>query len=382
MNREDLYMISEATAVQTTTFTPTYVQKQVFSLSCISNRTQDQMEADLQAWEPNIGSWNIVWGPCYTYPSTLSFKANVMFVAQAVGAVQPTYVVAIAGTLPLSDYDWMTEDLNINPLSWPYASNAGQVTIGDNDGLTNLLAMVYEGQTLQQFLSALPDKSSTSITFTGASLGGALSPMLTLALMDPASTLNTNTQNDVSLGNWAEVSLLAMAGPSMGDGTFVSYFNTVLAKASLEFIWNANDIVPHAWNAKTMMELTSPTNIYGLTLDPTQCLTMSLAQKQKQAATYSYTQFEPTPAFTGPIQPYLVASTWTPESQFLAQALYQHTIAYVNAFDCSWITPAVPDLCNDPAEANFLLSILNNKLCSKSNSSPGTSLPGDLPQVR
>lgn len=354
-------MISEATIEEVTTFTPTPVQQQVFSLSCLSNRTQSQLETNLQAWEPQIGAWQVVWGPCYAFPPGVLFKANTMYVAQAVGSAQPTFVVAIAGTNPRSSYDWLTEDLNITPTAWPFAPNAGQVTTGDSLGLENLLKMTYEGRTLQQFLSTLPDKSNSSITFTGNSLGGALSPMLALALMDPASTLNTENA-DVSIGNWAEVSLMAVAGPSMGDATFVSYFNTALAKASCQFIWNANDIVPHAWNAQTMMELTSPANIYGLTLDPSQPLAKKLAYEQQQAATDSYMQFEPAPAFAGMLQPYTSTNsqgTWTPESQFLAQALYQHTIAYVTAFDCSWITPAVPDLCTDPQGAAELLSILN-----------------------
>jgi hypothetical protein len=159
-----------------------------------------------------------------------------------------------------------------------------------------------------------------------------------------------NTANDVSIGNWGEVSLLAVAGPSMGDVAFVSYFNTTLAKASRQFIWNANDIVPHSWNANTMMELTSPANIYGLSLAPRGLLAKRIAYEQQQAAQYSYTQFEPNPAFAGPLQPYTSAVShglWFPESKFLSQALYQHTIAYINAFDCSWITVSY-DPCADP----------------------------------
>jgi hypothetical protein len=324
------------------------------------------MASDLQKWAPAIKSWNIVWGPSYTSPPAgYTNNVNAMLVAQAVNAAQPTYVIAIAGTLPASRYDWLTEDMDITPLAWRYAPNAGNVTTGDNDGLMNLLALTYEGQTLQQFLSGLPDKSSTSITFTGASLGGALSPMLALALMDPAS--NLNAQNDVSLGNWGEVSLLAVAGPSIGDAAFVSYFNTVLAKASCQFIWNAHDVVPHAWNAQTMMALTSPANIYGLTLDPGSLLAQKLASEQQQAAQQSYIQFEPTPAFAGALQPYQGApALWNPESQFLAQTLYQHTLAYLTAFGCNWITPAVGDYCNEPLLAEGLLLALN-KLLSQSS---------------
>lgn len=363
-------MASSATVTEISTFTPTAAQRQVFTLACFSGRASVPnypLQEQLNALEAEIGAWNVVWGPCNTFP-LFSLESNppadnTMYVAQAANTAQPTFVVAIAGTNPASVFDWLLEDLDIDSREWPYAS-AGQVTTGDNSGLSNLLNMKSGGQTLQEFLFSIPDKANASLTFTGQSLGGALSPMLTLALMDPASTLNR--QNDVSIGNWGEVSLLALAGPSIGDSSFVQYFETTLAAASCAFIWNANDIVPHAWNAATMMELTSPSNIYGLALDPTQCLAKQLARRQNAAAAHDYTQFEATPAFAGQLQPYTTTVSqgqWTPESEFLAQALYQHTIAYLDAFDCPTLPPPnVPDLCGDPQTAAKLLAIVN-KLC-------------------
>lgn len=348
-------------------FTPTAAQQQVFTLSCLSGLAAQRphakgfLQEQLQALESVIGTWNVVWGPCFTPPlPDVLIPRNTMYAAQNAGGDQ--IVVAIAGTDPESLYDWLREDLDITPIAWPYASNAGEVTTGDNNGLTNLLQMKSGKHTLQEFLSNIPNKSAVSLTFTGHSLGGALSPMLALALMDPASTLTE--ESDVSIGNWAEVSLLATAGPSIGDAAFLSYFNSTLADASCTFIWNANDIVPHAWNKATLMELTSPANIYDLTLDPTQCLAKQLALKQSMAAACNYTVFEPTPAFAGPIQPYTLtgSGTWSPESQFLAQALYQHTSAYRFAFECNDWFVMPPNPCTNPKEANTLLEMVNS-LC-------------------
>ncbi|HYG64849.1 MAG TPA: hypothetical protein VEL74_19870 [Thermoanaerobaculia bacterium] len=359
-------MASDAIVKEVSTFTPTAVEQQVFTLSCLSGMasksqmSQSDMQEQLRVWEANIGTWKAVWGPCYTFKPLATIPCNTMYVAQALDAAQPTYVVAIAGTVAGSFYDWMTEDLNIAPVDWPHASNAGQVTTGDNDGLNNLLKMTYEGQTLQEFLSSITNKSSASLTFTGHSLGGALAPMLTLALMDPASTLKA--ENDVSIGNWAEVSLLATAGPAIGDVTFVQYFNAALAAASCTFIWNVNDVVPHAWNQATMMELTSPTNIYNLTLDPSQCLANKLGYYQGEAGLYTYTQFEQVPAFAGVLQPYTMSisqGTWTPESEFLAQALYQHINAYGIAFNCTGWVKLIADPCADPKLAAELLAAVN-----------------------
>ena len=359
-------MISEATVNEVTLFTPTEVQQQVFTLSWLSGvaangqLNQVELQTQLDGVAAHIGAWNVVWGPQITTDS--GTVDNSMFVAQAVDAAQPTFVVAIAGTNPLSLYDWFSEDLDITPMNWPYASGAGQVTTGDSTGLANLLGMEYNGKTLQEFLSAIPDKSSVSLTFTGHSLGGALAPMLTLALMDPASTLNAT--NDVNIGNWAEVSLLATAGPSIGDSTFLQYFNATLANASCTFIWNGNDIVPHSWNKSTMMELTSPTNIYNLTLEPTQCLSILIARQQANANACNYMQFEPTPAFSGSLQPYTSPAfsiiPWTPESKFLAQAVYQHVNAYATAFNCTgWIQPKGGDTCAEPGVAALLAAVVN-----------------------
>jgi hypothetical protein len=348
-----------------TQFTPTEVQQQVFTLSWFSNvavtekLSQASLQAQLQDLKTNIGAWNVVWGPQNT-PSDGSNIVNSMFVAQAADAAQPTFVVAIAGTNPKSQFDWLTEDLDITPTGWKYGLGAGQVTTGDYTGLINLLAMTDEGQTLQEFLAGIPDKSNTSLTFTGLSLGGALAPMLTLALMDPASSLNTT--NDISIGKWGEVSLLALAGPSIGDATFVQYFNSALSAASCAFIWNAIDIVPHAWNKVTMMELTSPTNIYNLPLVSSSCLAVQIAQKQTNAAACNYTQFEQIPAFSGALEPYTPSSSvlWTPGSQFLAQAVYQHTNAYVIAFNCTWLQPQ--NVCAEPVVAVSLLAAVDS-LC-------------------
>lgn len=366
-------MSSEAAVNEDMQFTPTEAQQQVFTLSSFINKASKtqmnpgELQALINGVATNIGPWQVVWGPQYTFPSNSGSAGsppvvdNAMFVAQAVDAAQPMYVVAIAGTIPQSIYDWFSEDLNITPMDWPYAS-AGQVTTGDATGLANLLSMSStsgsHSQTLQEFLESIPDKSGASLTFTGHSLGGALAPMLTLALMDPASSLNST--NDVSIGNWGEVSLLATAGPSFGDSTFVQYFNTVLTDASCTFIWNGNDIVPHAWNKGTMMELTSPNNIYDLDLESGACLATQIAQYQTKAATYDYTQFEQTPAFFGPLQPY-TGIGWLPGSQFLAQAVYQHINAYSIAFNCSWIQDPA-SVCNEPLVAGLLLADIN-RLC-------------------
>lgn len=358
-------------------FTPTAQQQQVFSLSWLSNTaatkklSRTDLQSDINAIKSDIGNWLVVWGPSYSYPDSDTSKPvdNAMFVAQALDKNDnplPLYVVAIAGTNKSSVYDWFSEDLDMTPINWPYVPTPPQtmqVTTGDNLGLSTLLALTSDtatapSVTLQQFLASLQNKNTISLWFTGHSLGGALAPLMTLALMDPNSTLNTS--NNVSLNEWASVSLLATAGPSIGDSNFVSYFQSTLGTtgSASSFIWNANDIVPHAWNEATLMQLTSPQNIYNLTLDPSKCLAKTLQNMQQKAKPYSYTQFQSVPAFTGPLQSYTRGLTpWTPESEFLAQAAYQHINAYVTAFQCTWFSPA--NICQDPGDAWLALEAFN-----------------------
>jgi hypothetical protein len=360
-------------------------QQQVFTLSWLVNGAAIHKwnAADLNTQLQNtykqyIGGWEIVWGPYLYFPNgnTGGPVGNAMFVAQGTDSDNSnTYVVAVAGTNESSVYDWFTEDLDVTPLDWPYATDASvgtmQVTTGDNVGLSNLLAMTSITSssptvpvTLQAFLHGVAG-SGADLWITGHSLGGALAPMLTLALMDPNSTLNA--QNNVSIGNWGQVSLLATAGPSMGNQAFVTYFNQTLSAASLTFIWNGHDIVPHAWNAASMQALTTPTNIFDLDLDPSSCLAKALARLQGTASQNSYVMFDTNPGFTCDLQPYtkpkFALIGWNPQSQFLAQAAFQHINAYVEHFGCTWFTPS--SLLGDPGTAYTVLSLVNANLAAR-----------------
>ena len=349
----------------------TSVQNQVFSLSWLINSAaahqwgQTDLQNALNAISGNIGTWTVVWGPYLFYPQGSQDVANAMFVAQGTDSNNnPIYVVAIAGTNMSSSYDWMTEDLDITPINWPYATGSPtmQVTTGDNIGLTTLLGMVSGGNTLQAFLAGIQNKNKASLWFTGHSLGGALSPMMTLALMDPNSSLNSS--NNVSYANWGSVSLLATAGPSTGNQAFVDYFFSTLQSTNVNassFIWNGADVVPHAWNAQTMNALTNP-NIYGLTLDPTKCLAKTLSKMQAAASAQSYQMFQTSPAFSGPLQPYSKSYLWSAEAQFLAQTAYQHINAYVDHFQTTWLS--VPtNLCQSAWEAGIALVLFNSEAC-------------------
>jgi hypothetical protein len=374
-------------------FNPTPMQKQVFALSWLASQatvgnligpwSRKDLQAQINSLNAPFSNWRVVWGPCYTlddpFPPQVS---NGVFVAQQVGNhgnPLPVYVVAVAGTNALSKYDAETEDFDIDPTEWKRSGNAPsqmQVTTGDMDGLTRLLGMQLPLDNIQSYLGGLKGKESITLWFTGHSLGGALSPMLMLALMDPDSLLDTK---DTNLSLWRQVNLLATAGPSIGNAAFLEHFKSVFSvdNALATFVWNAKDVVPHSWDKDTMKALTNPTNIYGLDVVANDPVGQLIGAQQQSAANQKYVQFEPTPAFDGPLAPYTDSKNtgvpWTPDSQFLAQLGYQHLNAYVLAFGadhewfpqgkppqgCRWFPLSNP--CDDPKSAQMAVKALSGK---------------------
>ncbi len=381
-------------------------QQQVFSLSWLScgvaanTWSQADLQNQIDALKSNADvkksiptwNWKVVWGPFDFITGNKRAVANAMFVAQQLDASNnplPTYVVAMSATNTKSFYDIMTEDLEIAPITWPYANNTAlQVTTGDTTGVQKLLDLpggTAATAKIQNFLNSIPNKENVTLWFTGHSLAGALSPMLMLALMDPKSTLNQSPSTyNTSLSQWKQVNLLATASPSVGNQAFLSYFQGVFSapNASTTFIWNGSDVVPHAWNNTTMAAITTPKNIYNVDFLPGSCVGAAIKKEQKHAAQYNYALWQPTPGFTYGIQPYS-GNGWTPEGKFLAQMDFQHIAAYVYQFGCTWFTPATlldkPVDCD--AAALTLCTMLGNGVTVMENPSVTTGIPTETPSA-
>lgn len=343
------------------------VQQHVFTLAWLASDasaykwSQARMQEELDFLSGRIDSfrWKVVWGPHYFLQDAF-VPANTMYVAQqldADGNELQVYVVAIAGTNATSNYDQI-EDLDITPTPWPHVRDrrALMVTAGDLKGFEALRTLqVLPGFDLQGWLNlVLLNNKDVTLWFTGHSLAGALSPMLMLALMDPNSDLNQkNPLTDTSLYRWKQVNLLSVAGPSIGYPEFVEYFNQVFSagNATAAFIWNGNDVVPHAWNNDSMQALTG---FYGITFPPLgSCVGFLLGLEQANAAQYQYAMWEQTPTFTYKLQTFpqdtSTGGNCPEDGAFLAQMGFQHLNAYVLHFNCPWF-PA-DDPCADPLEA-------------------------------
>lgn len=209
--------------------------------------------------------WKIVWGPVVqleqntpspacpmpipTADDDQWLAANTMFVAQN-GAGE--YLVAIAGTDPVSLYDWCDEDFTVSEhVAWTYGSapTDAWITQGTHDGLQALAAMSdpAHGSLVDFLKSEVQSPGSIHLTVTGHSLGGALAPVAALWLKDGQKNWDPSGQSTVDV--------YAFAGATPGNASFAGYFNSRFPHKSLTVIDNPSDLVPRAWNSTLMGEV-------------------------------------------------------------------------------------------------------------------------------
>lgn len=276
------------------------------------------------------GNWDIVWGPrVYDFPIvSKGLSNNTMMVAQSTSDPD-TYVIAIAGTDPKSWSDWLFEDFWVwDTFPWIYGlpgSGDAAISAATAVGLVTLqnLAPVAgtpgAGQRLTDFLSAAVEgKSGVDIYVTGHSLGGALAPAVACWLNDTKIVWG---------GEATTIHAYAFAGATPGNGAFARWMNSQFPGEQLVRVSNTLDLVPHAWNYETLME------IPGLYSSP-YALPTALDGLVRKIATrlqpLDY-QFVGQGAQIQPIQGAIHDVTPLPPSQlerFLAQVLYQHVDAY------------------------------------------------------
>jgi len=202
-----------------------------------------------------IGEWKRVWGP-FVYlaePPFNQYATNAIYVAQKGNQ----YVIGVAGTNFKSLHNWFIEDFYVAvQANWAeYADNKPpgslppKISMGTKIGLDNLLKQHQgSGTTIINFLTDQLKEAGEKIEIvvTGHSLGGALSPVLALALYEKKSTWDPN--------NRATLKVFPFAGPTPGNAAFAEYYRQRLGENTTR-IWNSLDIVPHAWNQVMLSKL-------------------------------------------------------------------------------------------------------------------------------
>ncbi|NES67548.1 MAG: lipase family protein [Okeania sp. SIO2D1] len=273
------------------------VPQQIFCLSYLSNInslytretgsqekiqevTTEYIEAVLSDSEVQqlIGEWEVVWGPVvYQYDGeTLDSKVsdNTMYIVKSKdNAESDHYVIAIAGTNPISWYGWIIEDLWVHETKpWnngqPWKVNVDdpspiRVSAGTSRGLQILCEdMQSDNKLLLDYLKYLTSSASKpiSITVTGHSLGGTLSAPLALSLMDRRS--EWDSQSNVPL------SVLPLAGLTPGNAEFALYYDNNLGEVT-DRVWNELDFFPHIWQQHQPDLLEQTRTLYEPYIQPT-----------------------------------------------------------------------------------------------------------------
>ncbi|MEM9545826.1 MAG: hypothetical protein AAGA77_07630 [Bacteroidota bacterium] len=199
-----------------------------------------------------IGSdWKPVWGPIVwskDQNNTTAHSDNTM--GAYYSPSQKLFVVAVAGTNPISSYGWIDEDFDVlTTVEWNDVTGkgSGSISQGTYTGLNILLNMTDPSQKNKTLLVALKDfvKSNSinhaEIAVAGHSLGGALSPTLALYLSDKKSEWDPN--------DGIHVSTFPTAGPTPGNETFANYYEDQINERKITYLslYNPIDCVPQAW---------------------------------------------------------------------------------------------------------------------------------------
>ena len=302
-----------------------------------------------------LGPWTIAWGPIVLVVGNQA--DNSMYVARSED--DPSrYVVAIAGTNPISLFDWLVNDLYVKQMiSWKKvmgetkgsteASETASIAEGTKIGLVNLLGAKpsgdhpQAGNTLVTFLLGL--QKPIKLITTGHSKGGALSPTLALWLKDNQSTWDPNGQS--------QISSMPTAGPTAGNSAFAAYSDKTLPTVTR--FANSLDIVPHAWNQDQLEKIRQ---LYDPPIptknDPMVKQFVDCAKKAAAQGGGDYTQLQSNPLWRieGKINTDIIIPGPPPTTTFAnfsAQALCQHTGAYDDYFSIPGVDIRPPYMQTD-----------------------------------
>lgn len=286
----------------------------------VSNKLQELWQCD----------WEIAWGPVLNYSKNSKDGSyhvnNSLYVVKGKDSVsnKNVYVVAIAGTNKLSDFELFFEDIAVKTVvSWNKSKLAqGKISNGSMTGLNKVLGKFDYGanDTLMDFFNAEVKKhgaENIEIITCGHSLGGALSPLTALKIKETYPNISVSTY--------------PTAGPTSGDATFAKYLETTLGEGNYISVINTNDIVPMAWEHETVTEIP---NIY----NRPECGNITMNDKMKnelmtissKITEYNYTRIakEQEYCFTGSLTVPKCPENKNDCDLFMVEAMYQHSVPY------------------------------------------------------
>ncbi len=292
-------------------------------VASLEQQARSAIDAALHELQPTIGSWKVLWGPAIFHVPLSIVPDNTLVVF---GDSQGRMVIAVAATNPPSLVDWLIEDDWIGTVSpWPVGKPAPyqpNIATGALNALTVLLDLSSGGLKVAEFLAGLRDEMPHSITVTGHSLGGMVSPALALWLCDEQSKWDPHKK--------ATIFCVPSAGFTTGDADFAAYYETSLS-AQTTPLRNSLDIAPRAWAADSLATIP---NLYvpAIPVSPGIEAIVDLASAIAEAN--RYTQILPEARdLVGTVNSSKILPIALPSANFIIQAQYQHVAAYFDLLE-------------------------------------------------
>jgi len=298
-----------------------------------------------------LGPCELVWGPaCYQAP--LSVVAdNTMFMVRYRNDPY-RFIIAIAGTHPLSLTNWFVHDMNVKILKWPYTNSEIQqskdlhrplkelheqntpltqdsqpgVTGGTLEALRLLLAMrdpdtglSITAKLASEILEYHKQLSTApcEVTVVGHSLGGALCTVLALFLECTRDTWDPRRH--------CVVKCISFASPTVGNGAFADMYDSLLGSRTKR-IHNNLDIVSLAWELSGVEKIST---LYEPMIHTPSIMSIPLQIVRRMAARKGYKHvcadhdhkgftFDPPNAERG--------------TNFMNEVIWQHNVVYFTYF--------------------------------------------------
>ncbi len=287
-----------------------------------------ELKAKIHELKPLDDKWDVAWGPAL-HQLPFALLSDGMIVVVRSKQDPKRLVIAIRGTNPASVSTWLFQNFLVaDTVPWPFGAQPAAlkplISQGTSRGLSTLLDMVPtsgipgEGVLLLDFLRGeVAARGAVDITLTGHSLGGVLASTLALALADLRKD-GAGLADPWDPEERASLTTYSFGAPTAGDRDFATYTDQRIG-ATLHRVWNTHDVVPYAWNART---LDMVPKIYSRHVFPDPFIEAARLLTTIAVAQVGYTHpGAGEEKFTGSIESGLLF--------FGAQALHQHGQAYL-----------------------------------------------------
>ncbi|WP_437999652.1 IPT/TIG domain-containing protein [Sorangium sp. So ce185] len=250
------------------------------------------------------GQWTLKW------VQQSGFGFNMAYIAQ--NAAASAFAVVFRGTVNLFNF---MEDYDVaTPEDFLGGAQYGKVSHGSNVAFAAITNDTNLASTLQGFVKE--SSGPQTVYVVGHSLGGAMATMFSLYLRDQLN------------GYGCTVQCYTFAAPSAGDSKFATSFNN--QQPAPVCVWNAYDVVPHAWAAlETVRDTFYPLPGLAASKDMKQQI-QSAIDKANGVGTHSqYTQVAQQPPLNTNLSIYFTDSRHVLRNdEAMADAYWKEEMAY------------------------------------------------------